>query len=255
MSTGKLDGKIALVTGAGSGIGKAMAELFAQNGCAVAVADVVPERVNEAVKRIESSGGRASGYVHNLSQMNEVDAMIDECAQRHGKIDILCNNAGIMDGAKLVAETTDELWKQVIDINLNAPFRACRKLIPMMLSRKSGIILNTASIAGVFGGRAGAAYTVSKHALIGLTKSIAASYGGGGIRCNAMVCGAVQTAIGIGSKEPSPLGLQMMQRTSATMPRLANPEEIAKLALFLVSDEASYLNGSCVVVDNGWSVY
>lgn len=255
MSAKKLQDKIALVTGAGSGIGKAMVELFSQNGCEVAVVDVISERVNETVKGITDQGGKGRGYVYDLSQMEQVDKMIDECAKAHKGIDILCNNAGIMDGVKLATETTDELWNRVMNINLNAPFRAIRKLIPSMLSRKSGVILNTSSIAGLFGGRAGVAYTVSKHGLMGLTKSIAASYGSDGIRCNAVVCGAVQTAIGLGSKEPSPLGLQMMQKTSQAMPRLANPEEIAKLALFLVSDEASYLNGSCVVVDNGWSVY
>ncbi len=255
MSAERLQGKIAVVTGAGSGIGKAMAELFAENECEVAVVDVIQERVNETVKTITDNGGKSHGYVYDLSQMTQVDKMIDDCTKAHGRIDILCNNAGIMDGMKLVAETTDELWNRVMDINLNAPFRASRKVLPSMISRKSGAILNTASIAGFFGGRAGAAYTVSKHGLVGLTKSIAASYGGDGIRCNAMVCGAVQTAIGLGSKEPSSLGLQMMQKTSAAMPTPAKPEEIARLALFLVSDDASYLNGSCVVIDKGWSMY
>lgn len=255
MSSERLQDKIALVTGAGSGIGKAMAELFAQNGCEVVVVDVITERVNEVVRKITEQGGKSRGYVYDLSQMGQVDTMIDECTKAHGKIDILCNNAGIMDGMNLVAETTDELWNRVININLNAPFRASRKIIPSMLSRKSGVILNTSSIAGLFGGRAGVAYTVSKHGLMGLTKSIASSYGGDGIRCNAMVCGAVQTAIGLGTKEPDSLGLKMMQKTSAAMPAPAKPEEIARLALFLVSDEASYINGSCVVVDDGWSVY
>lgn len=255
MTAEKLSGKIALVTGAGSGIGRAMAELFAANGCEVAAVDLIPERVNETTSRISGAGGNARGYVRDLSQMNQVDTMVDECILNHGRIDILCNNAGIMDGVKPVTETTDELWNRVIDINLNAPFHASRKVIPTMISRKSGVILNTSSIAGLFGGRAGAAYTVSKHALMGLTKSIAASYGNSGVRCNAMVCGAVQTAIGLGSKEPSQIGMAMMQKTATAMPRLANPEEIAKLALFLVSEDAAYLNGSCVVIDNGWSVF
>lgn len=254
MST-KLQDKVALVTGAGSGIGRAMAELFSNNGCDVAVVDLIPERVNETVSKIVASGGKAQGYIHDLSIAEQVDASIDEVVKKQGKVDILCNNAGIMDGAKPVGETTDEMWKHVMDVNVNAPFRASRKLVPIMLERKSGVILNTSSIAGIFGGRAGVAYTVSKHALMGLTKSIAASYGSQGIRCNAMVCGAVQTAIGLGSKEPSQLGLEMMQKTSQSMPKLANPEEIANLALFLVSDDASYLNGSCVVIDNGWTVY
>lgn len=251
----RLNSRVALITGAGSGIGKAMSELFAASGAEIAVVDVIQERVTETVDTIIASGGSATGYVYDLSKMSEVDEMIDGVIQKQSRVDILCNNAGIMDGASPVAETTDELWQRVLDINLNAPFRASRKLLPMMLERKHGVILNTASVAGLYGGRAGAAYTVSKHALLGLTKSIAASYGSKGVRCNAMVCGAVQTAIGLGSSKPSSTGLETMQKTSSAMPRLASPEEIAKLGFFLVSEDSSYVNGSCVVIDNGWTVY
>jgi NAD(P)-dependent dehydrogenase (short-subunit alcohol dehydrogenase family) len=232
-----------------------MAKEFALNGCEVLVVDVVSDRVNSSVKAINDLGGKSRGYVYDLQDPNQVDKMVDEAVQSSSSLDILCNNAGIMDGLKPVTETTDDLWKRVMDVNLNAPFRASRRVIPSMLSQKRGVILNTSSIAGMFGGRAGAAYTVSKHALLGLTKSIAASYADQGIRCNAMMCGAVQTAIGLGTKEPSPLGMRMMQKTASAMPRVAAPEEIAHLALFLVSDEASYLNGSCIIVDNGWTVY
>jgi NAD(P)-dependent dehydrogenase (short-subunit alcohol dehydrogenase family) len=231
-----------------------MANLFVEQGSKVIAVDVIPSRVEEVVREIGRIQQRGTGMVRDLSKAQEPEAMIDEVVKKQGKIDILCNNAGIMDAAKPVAETNDELWDRVLSINLNAAFKASRRVIPVMIDRGGGVILNTASVAGLSGGRAGAAYTVSKHGLIGLTKSIAASYAGKGIRCNAMVLGAVKTAIGLGG-EPSPLGLENLNKTMATMPRMAEPREIANLALFLVSDESTFVNGSCVTIDGGWTAY
>ncbi len=247
----ELQGKVALITGAGSGVGKAMSKLFAEHGSKVIAVDVVPERVKQVVDEI---GRSATGMIRNMAIRSDVEKMVEESLSQFGRVDVLCNNAGIMDNVMPVAETSDELWERVLNINLNAPFWASRKILPSMLERKSGAILNTASVAGLFGGKAGAAYTTSKHALIGLTRSIAASYGTRGVRCNALVLGAVQTAIGIGSAQPSPLGLEMMQKALAGNPRLADPMEIARLALFLSSDDASFVNGSCIVIDGGWTV-
>lgn len=231
-----------------------MAKLFAEQGSIVAVVDVVATRVNEVVSEINRSGRRSIGIVRDLSAKSEVEAMVDEVVKSQGKVDVLCNNAGIMDAVKPVAETDDALWDRVLNTNLSAAFRASRRVIPVMLEHGGGVILNTASVAGLYGGRAGAAYTVSKHGLIGLTRSIAASYGNKGIRCNAMVLGAVQTAIGLGG-EPSTLGFETLKKAMATLPRMADPVEIAKLALFLASDDSSFVNGSCVIIDAGWTVY
>jgi NAD(P)-dependent dehydrogenase (short-subunit alcohol dehydrogenase family) len=248
----KLENQTAIVTGAGSGVGRAMAKLFAENGSHVVVVDVVQDRVKQVVDEIGSS---ATGMVRDLSSKSEVEQMVDETMRVRGKIDILCNNAGIMDGVKPVAETTDELWDRVMAINLNAPFWASRRVIPSMLEKGGGKILNTASVASFRGGVSGAAYAVSKHGLLGLTRSIAAHYGTRGIRCNAMVLGAVQTNIGIGSAAPSQIGMETMQKSMATMTRVADPKEIARLGLFLISDDGSYMNGSAVVIDNGWTSY
>jgi len=247
----KLEGKVALITGAGSGVGRAMAELFSQHGCKVIVVDILPDRVNQVVTKIGSKN--ATGMVGDLSTKEHVEKVIDDAYSSEGRVDILCNNAGIMDGVTPVAETSDELWQRVLNVNLNAPFWASRRVIPRMLKDGHGIILNTASVASFFAGKSGAAYAVSKHGLIGLTKSIAVFYGDKGIRCNAMVLGAVNTAIGLGGTNPSPLGLELMKKSTITIPRMAEPQEIAKLALFLVTDESSYVNGSCVVIDGGWS--
>ena len=154
-----------------------------------------------------------------------------------------------------VAETSDELWNRVMDINLKAPFRATRAVIPQMLKQKHGIILNTASVAGLYGGKAGVSYTVSKHGLIGLTKHMAAFYGTQGIRCNAMALGAVKTNIAIGSKQPDDMGLKIIQKTFGAMPEPADAGQIAKIALFLVSEQSEYLNGTVLVADSGWTVY
>jgi NAD(P)-dependent dehydrogenase (short-subunit alcohol dehydrogenase family) len=231
-----------------------MANLFAAQGASVTAVDVISSRVDEVVREISRPGRLVAGMVQDLSTRSGPEIMIDEVVKKQGRIDILCNNAGIMDAAKPVDETSDELWEKVMSTNLGAAFRASRRSIPVMIEHGGGVILNTASVAGLFGGRAGAAYTVSKHGLIGLTKSTAVSYGSKGIRCNAMVLGAVKTAIGLGG-EPSPLGYENLKKTMATMPRMAEPMEIAKLALFLVSDESSFVNGSCVTIDAGWSVY
>jgi NAD(P)-dependent dehydrogenase (short-subunit alcohol dehydrogenase family) len=249
-----LEGKVGIITGAGSGVGKAMASLFAEKGSTVVVVDVVPDRVKQVVTELSRLGAKATGKVLDLSDQKNVERMIDDAVRDFGKIDILCNNAGIMDGMMPVADTTDEVWEKVMQINLYAPFRASRRVIPLMLRQGSGVILNTASVAGLFGGVAGAAYTVSKHGLIGLTKNIAAHYGAKGIRCNAMVLGGVKTAIGLGSAQPRPAGLEHLTKVAALIPRLAEPNEIAELALFLLSDRSSYMNGSCVVIDGGWTV-
>ena len=180
-----LEGKVAIITGAGSGVGRATANLFAKNGSAVVVVDLLPDRVDEVVAEIKSSGGKATGMVVDLSARTEVDRMVDETLKSSGRVDILHNNAGIMDAVRHVADTPDEVWERVMDVNLNAPFRASRRVIPSMLKQGGGVIINTSSVAGVFGGMAGAAYKVSKHGLIGLTQNIAAFYGTKGIRCNA----------------------------------------------------------------------
>jgi NAD(P)-dependent dehydrogenase (short-subunit alcohol dehydrogenase family) len=253
---GLLDGKVAVITGAGSGVGRAMANLFAENGASLLAVDVVQARVDQVVKEAAPKAkGKVEGMTVDLSQKDGPDKMIDFAAKSFGKLDILCNNAGIMDGVLPVGDTTDEVWERVFSINLDAPFRATRRAIPIMLKSGGGVIINTASVAGVYGGFAGAAYTTSKHALIGLTRSTASEYGSKGIRCNAMVLGAVNTNIGVGSTTPDPKGMEHLMKVMPLMTRTAEPGEIAELALFLASSKSSYVNGSSIVIDGGWTVF
>jgi NAD(P)-dependent dehydrogenase (short-subunit alcohol dehydrogenase family) len=249
----KLEGKVAVITGAGSGIGKAMAILFAREGARVVAADIVSESVGEVVSEIGASGGEAVATVTDVALESDVASMIDTAVSRFGGLDILCNNAGVLDGMTPITEVTDEFWSRVIGINMMGPFRGCRKAIPIMVEQGGGVILNTASAAGLFGCRAGLTYTVSKHGVIGLTKNIAFTYADKGIRCNAICPGGVETDI-IGGKY-NEFGFSRMQLGVPTMPRMGKPEEVAKVALMLVSDDASFVNGVAIPVDAGWMAY
>ncbi len=250
----RLDGKVAVITGAGSGIGRAMAERFVAEGAAVVVADLVEERVQAVASALQQAGGRVHPFVGDVGSPEDAERMIDGALGAFGRLDILCNNAGIMDGVTPAGDVPLELWERVLRVNLTGPFLACRKAIPIMRAQGGGVILNTGSIGGLHGGRAGAAYTASKHGLVGLTRNIAYMYAADGIRCNIICPGAVETAIGLGG-EPNAFGLARLQLGMGTMPRVAKPEEIASVAAFLASDEASYVNGAVIVVDGGWTAY
>ncbi|MBZ0295223.1 MAG: glucose 1-dehydrogenase [Anaerolineae bacterium] len=250
----RLADKVAIVTGAGSGMGRAMAELFASEGAKVVVTDIVQERVDDVVQAIQSAGGTASGVLVDVSKEADTDAMINHAVDTYGRLDILVNNAGIMDAMTPITDVSNDLWRRILGVNLDGPFYAMRKAIPIMLEQGGGTILNIASIGGVQGGRAGAAYTTSKHALIGLTRNTGYMYGPQGIRCNAICPGGVETAIGLGGA-PHEWGLQRMQTGAGNIGPAGKPEDIAAVALLLVSDEARFVNGAAWVVDGGWTAY
>jgi NAD(P)-dependent dehydrogenase (short-subunit alcohol dehydrogenase family) len=250
----KLENKVAVVTGAGSGMGEAIAKLYAKEGAKVVAADMNEESVNRVVSEIQAAGGTASGVIVNVSKVEDVENMIDTAVSTYGRLDILVNNAGIMDNFMPAAELTDELWNRVLAVNLNGPFFGSRAALKVMLKQGKGVIINTASVGGLFGGRSGAAYTASKHAVIGLTKNIGADYHDQGIRCVAIAPGAVNTNIGKTITNPSKLGYEKLIKGVGPA-IVGQPEQIAALALFLASDDASFINGTVVVADGGWTAY
>ncbi len=228
-----------------------MAKLFAAEGAKVVAVDVVPARLDEVKEEVRAAGGVVTTVVANVAQAREIEGAIDVACDTYGRLDVLVNNAGIMDRALPVAECPDDVWDRVLAVNINGPFYACRKAVPIMIQQGGGTIINIASVGGLRGGVAGVAYTVAKHGVLGLTKNIAAFYADKGIRCNAICPGAVATAIGLGG-EPHPEGLAKLQRVAALSPKLGQPDEIAAVALFLASEDARFINGAAVVADGGW---
>ncbi|MBM7839354.1 NAD(P)-dependent dehydrogenase (short-subunit alcohol dehydrogenase family) [Alkalihalobacillus xiaoxiensis] len=249
----ELKEKVAIVTGAASGMGKAIATLYAAQGAKVIVADLNLEGAEETVKAITEAGGQATAAQINIAKRAEAESMIDLAVDTYGTLDILVNNAGIMDGFEPVGEITDEKWDLLFDVNTKSVMYTMRKAIPIFLEKKQGVIINVASTGGISGAHAGAAYGASKHAVVGLTKNTGYMYGNEGIRCNAIAPGGVATNITSTLKEPSMFGLERLKPVTAVMPRVGAPEEIAKAALFLASDQSSFVNGTVLTADAGWT--
>lgn len=251
----KLEGKVAIITGAASGMGRAMAGLFAEHGARIVAADWHQDSLDTVVAELTEAGHDVIGMRGDVSDRAQAEAIVDAAVDRFGGVDILCNNAGVMDTNQGAAEMDDAMWDRVLGINLNGPMYLTRKVLPVMLSAGGGAILNTASVAGVGGGAAGLAYTVSKHGLVGLTRQTAWRYALEGIRCNAIAAGAVETNI-MQSVDPTrmdPAGTARCQAYYAAIPGQLKPEQVARTALFLVSDDASGINGAIVPVDAGWT--
>ena len=247
----RLEGKVALITGAGSGIGKATAELFAAEGAKVVASDISAPRLADLKKEVEAAGGTIITLVGDVSKREDDEKMVEAAIATYGTIDIVVNNAGIMDDFVPLADLEDSLWERVMGVNLDGPMYIIRKALQTMLEKGSGSIVNVASVGGLFGGRSGVSYTASKHAVIGLTRSVAYHYAKKGIRCNAVCPGGVATNIEI--KQPNPLGYERLQTTFPTVTRQADAKELANAILFLASDEASFVNGDIMVVDGGWT--
>ncbi len=216
-----IERQVALVTGAGSGIGRALVQRFVSAGIAVVAVDIVEAPLQALVKELQEQGAAITGCTANVASESDVDAMLTTATSVFGRLDILCNNAGIMDLMTPAAEVSLDLWDRVMAVNLYGPFLACRRAIPLFLEQGGGCIINTASEAGLRGGAAGTAYTVAKHGVVGLTRSIAFHYGERGIRCNAVCPGAVATSIGIGNGIPSEAGLSRVMPFSQRQRSLA----------------------------------
>ncbi|UFT99885.1 SDR family oxidoreductase [Radiobacillus kanasensis] len=249
----RLKDKVAVVTGAASGMGKEIAELYAKEGAKVVLADLNLEGVEKVAEAIQSNGGTAKAVKVNVAELADVENMIDTAVSEYGTLDILVNNAGIMDNFEPVADITEEKWDLLFDVNTKGVMRAMRKAIPIFLEKESGVIINTASTGGFSGAHAGATYGASKHAVIGLTKNTGFMYAQKGIRCNAIAPGSVATNIGSSMTNINEFGMSRAGLAHQVSPRVGQPEEIANAALFLASDEASFVNGTVLTVDGGWT--
>lgn len=234
--------RVALVTGAASGIGAAIVERLVAQGDQVVAVDL----------EAPSPGGDVLGLAVDVGDRAQVEAAIAETLERFGRLDALFNNAGVMDDFSPVADLDDELWRRSFRVNVDGPMHACRAAIPSMLEAGGGAIVNTASLAGLAGGRAGVAYTASKHAVVGLTRAIAFHYGDRGIRCNALCPGSTRPTRIMRGTEFHQGGLDRAAKLLETVPEPTTPDRQAAVAVFMASDDAAYLNGAIVPVDGGW---
>lgn len=252
----RLKGKVALITGAGSGIGRATAILFANEGAKVAVSDLVTPKGEETVTRITESNGEAIFVRADVSKSYDVKKMVNTVLENYGKIDIVFNNAGISPVGTVV-DTSEELWDKVMNINLKGIFLVSKYAIPVMEKRGGGVIINTASAGGIVALPNEAAYDASKGGVIMLTKAMAVDHGPQNIRVNCVCPGVTDTPILQayinGSLNPDKTRKILLEK-NAIIRRLIKPEEIAYTVLFLASDEASAVTGAAYIVDGGNTV-
>ncbi|HZK22338.1 MAG TPA: SDR family NAD(P)-dependent oxidoreductase [Oscillospiraceae bacterium] len=250
----KFEKKTVIVTGASAGMGYRIALDFAKEGATVIAVARRKERLEELVEEARNTSGKVIPYAGDISSKEVAEGMIDFAVEQGGKLDVLVNNAGVMDEFKPIAEMTDELWDKVMSINLYGPTMSMRKAVQVMLEQETGgNIVNIASIGGVCGARAGAAYTASKHAMVGLTQNIAFMYAKRGIRCNVICPGGVETEVMNTQTDISQFGVTRVQEGLDTSLPMGKSEDISAAVLFVASDDSKFTNGSVMVIDGGVS--
>lgn len=244
----RLKDKVCVITGAAGGIGRATARRFLAEGATVVLCDRSQEQV-EAVRQELAGGAQVVGHTVDVSQRETIDAMVKGVVQRHGGIDVLINNAGITADARLAKMSLTQ-WDQVVAVNLTGVFQCTQAIAEPMLARGGGAIVNTSSVAGVYGNFGQGNYAATKAGVVGLTKTWARELGPRGIRVNAVVPGAIETSIL--ATVPAEVRERIME--SCWLRRIGRPEEVATVYAFLASDEASYVNGAVVEVSGGVSL-
>jgi NAD(P)-dependent dehydrogenase (short-subunit alcohol dehydrogenase family) len=250
----KLSQRVAVITGAGSGIGRAMALRFAAEGARILAADVNPEAAAATAEAVRGQGGEAEPFTVNVVEPVQVRAMVERALAAFGRIDILCNNAGIGSTTTVVEQDPDE-WDRVMSVNVKSVFLGCKYAIPLMLEQGGGVIINTASVAGMVGIINRAAYSASKGAVIALTKQVAVDYVERGIRVNCLCPGTVDSPwVGrLLADSDDPAAMRRSLEARQPMGRLGTPEEVAGAALYLASDDAAFITGTSLVIDGGWT--
>jgi NAD(P)-dependent dehydrogenase (short-subunit alcohol dehydrogenase family) len=248
---GRLDGKIALVTGAASGIGAACALRFAEEGARVAGLDLASPP-DEAWAAVATAAPDASFHLADVRSEAAVEAAVAQVLARHGGIDVLVNAAGVAGGGAVHGLAVEE-WDRVLDVNLKGTFLVCKHVLKPMLERRSGSIVNLASVEGIEGFEGGSAYNASKGGVVLLTRNLAIDYGRRGIRANCICPGLIETSMTAGIFQPGFESFLARFIDAHQLGRAGRPEEIAAAALFLASDDASFVTGHSLVVDGGYT--
>lgn len=250
----KLEGKVAVITGSTKGIGRAAARLFAEEGAKVVVVGTSEEAGNSCVEEIKAAGREAFYQKTNVASEEELDGLVNACLETYGRIDILVNNAGVGGSLANMDDITYEEWNKVLAVNLTAPFSLCKRVIPIMEKQGGGNIVNVASMASTAAGRGGLAYTTAKHGLLGLTRQMAMDHGPRGVRINAVLPGPIDTQMiaRILQMPQHPVSMKIKMDPAG---RPGQPEEVAKAILFLASDESSFIYGTGLAVDGGYTIF
>jgi len=252
LSEFNLKNKVAIVTGACRGLGKAMAIGLAKHGCNIVVSDIIENQACKTAKEIQKLGVKAIAVKTDVSSEDSIKNLIKETIKRFRKIDILINNAGIFRPTPLEAMKKQD-WDKILDINLNGYLLCAQTVFPQMKKQKKGSIINIASVAGISAFAGSAAYNCSKAAINMLTKTIAADWAKYGIRCNSICPGVIVTAMTKGLLKDK--GFQAMIKSGVPLARPGKADELAGLAVFLASDASSYVNGSIITIDGGWTAH
>ena len=248
----RLAGKVAVVTGAGRGIGRAVALAFAAEGAVVVAANRNREEGEAVVAEIRDAGGEAAFIATDVCRPEDCERLVAETESRFGRVDVLCNNAGV-GVLRSVVDTTAEQYDNIMDTNVRGIFWLCKYAIPAMVERGSGSIINMASVAGFVGFANDAAYCASKGALVMLTRQVALDYAAKGVRVNAICPGFIETEqlVEYCAQQPDPEAALAVCEEAHPMGRVGRPEEVAAVAVFLASEESSFVTGASLVVDGG----